>query len=98
MCTAGGVEGNKTNHSLRSYGITTMYKHKVPKKVIPERSGHHSITALQVYERTTKEKMYEASRVLSANSNSTLAVSEDGGEKGTFTGCSFNNHVIKLHD
>ena len=46
----------------------------------------------------TKEQMYEASRVLSGNSNSTLALSEDGGEKGTFTGCSFNNCVIKLHD
>ena len=54
MCTAGGVEGNKTNHSLLSYGITTMYKHKVPEKVIQERFGHRSIMALRVYERTTK--------------------------------------------
>ena len=78
--------------------VSKVIKPTIAEKVIQERSGHRSITALRVYERTTKEQMYEASRVLSGNSNSTLAVSEDGGEKGTFTGCSFNNCVIKLHD
>ena len=39
----------------------------------------HLITAFQVYERTTKEQMHEASRDLFGNSNSTLAVSEGGG-------------------
>ena len=39
MCTAGGVEGNKSNHSLRSYGVTTMYRHNLPEKVVQERSG-----------------------------------------------------------
>ena len=26
MCLVGGIDGNKTNHSLRSYGVTTLFK------------------------------------------------------------------------
>ncbi|XP_011408668.1 PREDICTED: uncharacterized protein LOC105315651, partial [Amphimedon queenslandica] len=40
MCAAGSIEGNKTNHSLRSFGVTTMFKKSVPEKLIQERSGH----------------------------------------------------------
>ena len=66
MCLVGGIDGNKTNHSLRSYGVTTLFKKNVPEKLIQERSGHRSLSALRVYEKTTNEQLYETSRVLCA--------------------------------
>ena len=65
MCSAAGVEGKKTNHSLRSFGVTSMFEENIPEKVIQERSGHRSVTALRVYEKTNDKQMIEASRVLS---------------------------------
>ena len=64
MCKAAGVEGNKTNHSLRCCRVTSLYKSNVPEKLIQERSGHRSLTALRVYERPTAEQILETSKVL----------------------------------
>ena len=105
MCSKAGVEGNKTNHSLRSFGVTSMFEENIPEKVIQERSGHRSITALRVYEKTTNKQMVEASRVLSSiqapetlpkSSNLTSALTESSVlmEKTSdhlFRGCSFTN-------
>ena len=65
MCSAAGVEGKKTNHSLRSFGVTSMFEESIPEKVIQKRSGHRSVIALRVYEKTNDKQMIEASRVLS---------------------------------
>ena len=69
MCKAAGVEGNKTNHSLRCCGVTSLYKSNVPEKLIQERSGHCSLTALCAYERPTAEQILEASKVCISPSN-----------------------------
>ena len=58
------VEGNKTNHSLRCCGVTSLYKSNVPEKLIQERSGYYSLTALHAYERPTAEQILETSKVL----------------------------------
>ncbi len=36
-----GIEGDKTNHSLLAFGVTTLIEQNVPEKLITERSGHH---------------------------------------------------------
>ena len=36
MCASGGIKGNKTNHSLRSFGVTTLFEKNVPEKLIQE--------------------------------------------------------------
>jgi len=37
-CTLAGIEGKKTNHSLRATGTTQTYDRGVPEKVIQERT------------------------------------------------------------
>ena len=50
ICARAGVEGHKTNHSLRATGTTAMYEAQVhvPEKLIQERTGHRSLKALRV--------------------------------------------------
>ena len=50
MCVDAGIEGHKTNHSLRATGATEMFKAGVPEKIIQQRTGHMSLKALGVYE------------------------------------------------
>ena len=47
---------NKTNHSLRATGATNLYTANVPEKLIQQRTGHHSVKALRIYEQTTGEQ------------------------------------------
>ena len=41
-----------TNHSLRAYGVTKLFKSDIPDKLIMERSGHRSIEGMRKYQRT----------------------------------------------
>ena len=66
MCKAAGIEGNKTNHSLRATGATQMYHSGVPEKIIQERTGHRSLEGLRSYERSNEQQHQAASAVLSA--------------------------------
>ena len=56
VCRNAGLEGHKTNHSLRATGATEMYRGNVPEKLIQERTGHRSLKSLRVYERSTDEQ------------------------------------------
>ena len=40
MCLTAGVQGNKTNHSLRATRAAQMYESGVQEKIIQERTGH----------------------------------------------------------
>ena len=66
MCSLAGIEGCVTNHSLRATSVTQMYECGVPEKVIQERTGHKSLEALRVYERTNAQQHETVSKVLSA--------------------------------
>ena len=66
MCQEAGVDGKKTNHSLRATGATQLYQSGVPEKLIQERTGHRSLEALRVYERTNKAQHKAVSSTLSA--------------------------------
>ena len=65
MCTLAGIEGRITNHSLRATSATQMYENGVPEKVIQERTGHRSLEALCIYERTNRHQQEAASNILS---------------------------------
>ena len=65
MCKQAGVLGNKTNHSLRAAGATQMYDSGVPEKLIQERTGHRSLEALRMYERTNMRQHQAVSNLLS---------------------------------
>ena len=64
MCAEAGIEGNKTNHSLRATGATQMFQAEVPEKIIQQRTGHRSLVAMRAYERTTEEQHQAVSSVL----------------------------------
>ena len=66
MCEQAGIKGNKTNHSLRATGATELYESGVPEKLIQERTGHRSLEALRVYERTNVQQHKAVSSILSA--------------------------------
>jgi integrase len=91
MCSSAGISGKKTNHSLRLFGVSSMFEENIPEKIIQERSGHRSITALRVYEKitnqqmTTHQQMIEISRVLGPSS-----APENPGQP-IFHGCTFTN-------
>ena len=70
MCTAACIEGNKTNHSLRASGTTELFQAQVPEKVIQERTGHRSLTAMRLYERTTNEQHRNVSAILASSGSS----------------------------
>ena len=73
MCKQAGIGGNNTNHSLRAASATQMYDSGVPEKLIQERTGHRSLEALRMYERTNAQQHQAISAVLSAShSESTL--------------------------
>ena len=64
MCQQAGVEGNKTNHSLRATGATQLYESGVPEKLVQEQTGHRSLEALHVYERTNEDQHRAVSSIL----------------------------------
>ena len=66
MCGEAGVEGNKTNHSLRATGATTLFRASVPEKLIQQRTGHRSVEALRQYEHTTTSQHEKVSKVLAS--------------------------------
>ena len=66
MCERAGIEGHKTNHSLRATAATELYQADVPEKLIQERTGHRSLKALWVYERTTTHQQQAVSSLLSS--------------------------------
>ena len=65
MCQLTNVGGNKTNHSLRATGVTSLYEKGVPEKIIQEHTGHRSWEALRVYEHTNAKQHLAVSRMLS---------------------------------
>ena len=67
-----GIEG-KTNHSLRATGATEMFRAGVPEKIIQERTGHRSLKALRIYERTTAGQHLSVANVLSSSFDVTFS-------------------------
>ena len=68
MCAHAGIEGNKTNHSLRATGASELFHANVPEKMIQERTGHRSVVALRTYERTAHDQHQAVSSILSSAS------------------------------
>ena len=64
MCTEAGISGNKSNHSLRVSGATSLFS-GVPERIIQQRTGHRSVEALRPYERVTDQQNVSVSRILS---------------------------------
>ena len=68
MFSAVGIDG-KTNHSLRATGASTLFEANVPEKVIQEHTGHRSVKALRLYERTTNKQHEDVCKILMDRTN-----------------------------
>ena len=50
LCKEAGIEGYKTNHSLRATACSLALSKGVPEKLIMDRTGHKSLTSLHTYQ------------------------------------------------
>ena len=66
ICKDVKISGNKTNHSLRATGASSMFQAGVPEKIIQQWTGHRSLPGLRQYERTTIEQQKAVCKVLSS--------------------------------
>ena len=48
VAEAAGLSSKKSNHSLRATTATTLFNKGVPEKLVQERTGHRSLTALRM--------------------------------------------------
>ena len=72
ICSEAGITGHKTNHSLRTTGASELFEAGVPEKIIKERTGHHSLEALYIYEHTTFKQHQAVSSILASKKEMTF--------------------------
>ena len=64
MCEACGIEGFKTNHSLRATAATRLYSSGIDEQLVMERTGHQSLEGIQSYKRTSADQKEIVSDIL----------------------------------
>ncbi len=71
LCSAAGIEGYKTNHSLRVTAATRLYQAGVDEQLIMKRTGHRSIEGVRIYKRVSDEQEQAVSAILQQSSSTT---------------------------
>ena len=66
ICKAAGIEGFKTNHSLRATAATRLYHAGVDEQIIMETTGHRSLDGVRSYKRTSAQQKESISDILSS--------------------------------
>jgi len=66
MCAKAGVS---TNHSLQTYGATTLFWSGVSEKLVQQRTGHRSVEVLQQYKGTSESQLVEISNIISGENS-----------------------------
>ena len=64
ICTEAGIQGFKTNHSLRSTAASRLYQAGVDEQLVMERTGHRSLEGVRSYKRTCDEQRIALSDIL----------------------------------
>ena len=64
ICRVAGIEGYKTDHSLRATICTIGLEKAVPEKLIMEHTGHRTVKSLHTYQRVSDEQKEIVSDVL----------------------------------
>ena len=64
LCEKAGIEGYKTNHSLRVTTATQLYQSGADEQLIMERTGHRSTDGVRAYKRSCSEQAEQMSKVL----------------------------------
>ena len=56
LCGAAGIQGHKTNHSLRVMAATRLFHEGIDEKLIMERTGHKSLDGVRAYKRSNEKQ------------------------------------------
>lgn len=56
LCEKAGIEGYKTNHSLRVTTATRLFQSGADEQLIMERTGHRSTDGVRAYKRSCLEQ------------------------------------------
>ena len=64
LCKSAGIQGYKTNHSLRVTNATRLYASGVDEQLVMEQTGHRSVDGVRTYKRTSEEQQIAISDVL----------------------------------
>ena len=69
VCRAGGIEGYKTNHSLRVTSATRLFHSGVDEQLIMDRTGYCSLDGVRTYKRIGEQRKQTVSQVLNDATN-----------------------------
>ena len=64
LCSAAGIQGFRTNHSLRATAATRLYQAGVDEQLIMETTGHRSLEGVRSYKRTSEDQKEVLSDIL----------------------------------
>lgn len=64
LCSAAGIGGFKTNHSLRATSASRLHQSGVEEQMVMERTGHRSVDGVRSYQRTSEEQRIALSDIL----------------------------------
>ena len=64
LCKSAGIQGYKTNHSLRATAATRLYRSGIDEQLVMERTGHRSLEGVRSYKRTSNQQREALSDVL----------------------------------
>ena len=64
LCKSAGIDGFKTNHSLRATATSRLYQSGVDEQLVMERTGHRSIEGVRSYKRTSDSQREALSDIL----------------------------------
>ena len=69
LCSMAGIQGHKTNHSLRVTTATRLFHAWVDEQLIMKRTGHRSLDGVRLYKRVSNEQDREISEILNNAEN-----------------------------
>ena len=64
LCASAGIQGHKTNHSLRATPTTRLYHSGVDEQLVMEQTGHRSSEGVHSYKRTSDTQCEALSNIL----------------------------------
>ena len=72
LCELAGINGYKTNHSLRATATSRLYQSGVDEQLVMERTGHRSLKGVRSYKRTSDSQRENISDILNGSEKTKL--------------------------
>ena len=94
-CAAAGIEGKKTNHSLRKTTVKTLQKANVPPHKIIQMTGHKNPASLQSYDDELEEQeQIRYSHLLSNRASTSSSMPEHHPPASEIRSATSNNNIV----